>query len=103
MSKGSVLLGPKELLYKANAPKFGGVMDLSNTKKQTQRICQNEDIEEFIPNKRIHLKYIPNKRKKQLKETKISNFLDNDFKVVIIKMFRELRRRMDEHCKDFKS
>ena len=52
MSKGRVLLGPKELfLYKANSPKFGDVIDLSNTKKWTQKICQNEDIEKYIAKK----------------------------------------------------
>lgn len=36
-----------------------------------------------------------------INETEISNLLDKEFKVMVIKMFTELRRRMDEHSEIF--
>ena len=33
----------------------------------------------------------------ELNEVEISNLLDKEFKVMILKMLKELRRRMDEH------
>ena len=38
---------------------------------------------------------------KELNEVEISNLPDKEFKVTIIKMFTELRRRMDEHSENF--
>ena len=37
---------------------------------------------------------------KELNEVEISNLPDKEFKVTIIKMFTELRRRMDEHSEN---
>ena len=36
-----------------------------------------------------------------LNGTKISNLPDKDFKITVIKLFTELRRRMDEHSENF--
>ena len=39
--------------------------------------------------------------KKELNETEISNLLDKEFKVMVIKMLPKFRRRMDEYRENF--
>lgn len=44
------------------------------------------------------------KMSEELSELEVSNFLPNkEFKVIIIKMLRELERRADEHNENFNS
>ena len=38
---------------------------------------------------------------KDLKEMKISNLPDKEFKIMVIKVVTDLRRRMDEHSENF--
>ena len=38
---------------------------------------------------------------KELGKTVISNLSDEDFKVVVIKMLAELRRKIDKHSENF--
>lgn len=55
--------------------------------KQTQRGKQNEETEKYVLNERIkqNLKKDPDRE--------ISNLPEKEFKVMVIKMFIELRRR----------
>lgn len=41
------------------------------------------------------------KKKKNPNLTEVSNFPDKEFKVMVIEMFTELRRRMEEHSENF--
>ena len=50
--------------------------------------------------------YVPNEEQdktpeEELSEVKISNLLNKEFKVMIIKMPSEIGRRMDEHSEKF--
>ena len=40
---------------------------------------------------------------KELNKEEVSNLSNKEFKVIIIKMFNKLRRRMGEHSENFKS
>ena len=86
------------LLQKASPSRLGEVAVSSNTKKQTQRVKQNEETEKYVPNKKDKTS---GEKKKNLNETKISNFPDKEFKVMVIKMLTSLGRRMDEHSENF--
>ena len=57
--------------------------------KNPQQVRQNEATDEHIPNEGT--RYNP-----ELSEVEIGNLLEKDFKIMIIKMIRELRRRTDE-------
>lgn len=55
--------------------------DLPNTEKQTQRVGQNEETEDYVPNQRQRL------RQNLRKRTKGNGLPDTGFKIMIIKMF----------------
>lgn len=55
-------------------------------KKQTQWDSQNEEREEYV------LKQIP---ENEVNEMELSSVPDEEINVVVIKMIRELRKRMD--------
>lgn len=38
-------------IIKALLARPGGIVDLSNTKKETKKHRQNEEVEEYVPNK----------------------------------------------------
>lgn len=62
---------------------------------------QNEETEEYVPNKSIK----QNKTKKterKLNKMEINNLPDKEFKVMIIRMLTELKRSMDERRENFK-
>lgn len=62
---------------------------------------QNEETEEYVPNKSIK----QNKTKKterKLNKMEINNLPDKEFKVMIIRMLTELKRSMDERREHFK-
>lgn len=40
-------------------------------------------------------------QKKDLKETELSDLFDKDFKIMVIKMVTDVRRRMDEQGENF--
>ena len=41
------------------------------------------------------------KCQKDLHEMKVSNLSDKEFKIIVIKMFNKLQRRMEEHTENF--
>ena len=61
---------------------------------QRNRERQNEETAEYIQTARIS-------SEKDLNETEISNTLNKEFIVMAIKRLTDLRRRMDEHRKNF--
>ena len=63
--------------------------------RNKQRIGQNEETEEYVPNEgtRQNLRKCTN-------EMEISSLPNKEFKVMIIKMLIELRRRMDRHSEN---
>lgn len=61
---------------------------------QRNRERQNEETAEYIQTARIS-------SEKDLNETEISNTLNKEFIVMAIKRLTDLRRRMDEHSKNF--
>ena len=89
-----MLLGHKEqLLPKTTPSRLREIGIFPNTYRQTQRDRQNEKMEEYVPNQRTW--QIP--RKKDLNEMEISNLRNKEFKIMIITMLTDLRRRMEEH------
>ena len=63
---------------------------LSNTQKQTQGGCQNEETKKYSPNERID----QNSRKK-LNKMEISNLSDEEFKILVIRMLKELSEALN--------
>ena len=63
---------------------------------QRNRERQNEETEEYIPNQQQG-----KSSEKDLNETEISNTLNKEFIVMAIKRLTDLRRRIDEHSKNF--
>ena len=61
---------------------------------QRNRERQNEETAEYIQTARIS-------SEKDLNETEISNTLNKEFIVMAIKRLTDLRRRIDEHSKNF--
>ena len=49
----------------------------------------------------IQMKEQDKNKEEDLSEVEIANLLKEDFKVMIIKMIKELRRRMDDQSKKF--
>ena len=41
------------------------------------------------------------KTKKELNKTKIDNLQDKEFKIMVIKILTEFRRRIEDHCETF--
>ena len=82
------------LLHKATSPRLGNVTNLSNIQKQKQQIIQNEASDAYVPNKQTKKKQ--DKIPEELSEVQISNLPNKEFKVMIIKMFKELGRRIDK-------
>lgn len=68
---------------------------LLHRNKYRQNI-QKEETKEYVPNKGPRLSL-----RKHLSEMEIRNLLDEEFKVTVIKMLSELRRRTDEHSENF--
>ena len=56
---------------------------------QTQGGCQSEETKKYGPNERIEQKTTP---EKQLNETEISNLSDAKFKMLVIRILKELIR-----------
>ena len=84
VARGEYATGPTgHLLHKATSPRLGDITKLPNTQKVKQRIRQNEREREI---------YFKQRNKKNSRRT--------EFKVMIMKMLRELRRT-DGHGKRF--
>ena len=93
----AALLGPtRSLLCKDTPSRLGELADLGKILKQTQKIRQNEESEEYVPNERQD-----KISEKALNKMEISNLPDKEFKVMVIRMLTELGRRMSEHSESF--
>ena len=62
---------------------------MPNTQKQTQRAKQNEELKKYVPSERT--------RQKLRKRT---NHPEKRFKLMVIKILSELRRRLEEHSEN---
>ena len=69
----------------------GDTADFPNTKKQTQRVRQNEETEEYVPSERTggqnHSKGATQNR---------DNMSDREFKVMVIKILIGLDKRLED-------
>ena len=93
-----VLLNPiGNHLHKITSSRRGEakLIYLVHRNKYRQNI-QKEETKEYVPNKGPRLSL-----RKHLSEMEIRNLLDEEFKVTVIKMLSELRRRTDEHSENF--
>lgn len=79
----------KYLLHKAVPSRLEEVADLPNTK--TQKIRQNEKIEEYVP-----IEKQDKNLRKELIKMEISHLSDKVFKIMVIEILTELGR-MDKH------
>ena len=61
------------------------------TQKQTERVRQNGETEDYVPNSQMKEKDKITAR--DLSEMDISNMLDRELKVMIIKIFTGLKRK----------
>ena len=59
----------------------GDVANFPNTEKQTQRVSQNEEIEEYVQNER---------------EMGISNMIEREFKVMTLKILTGHEKRVED-------
>ena len=67
------------LLHKATIPSLAEIAALSNTEKQTQRGCQNEETRKHGPNERTE-----QNARKELNKMEASSLLDVEFKTLVI-------------------
>ena len=87
----------KQLLHKTTPSRLREVAILPDTYRQTQRGRENEQTKKYISNQRKG-----ESLEKDLTEMEISNLPDKEFKVTVIMMlFIDLGRRMEEHSKNF--
>ena len=69
----------------------GDIPDFPNTQKQTQRVRQNMEVEEYVQRKG-HDKITA----RNLSELEVSNMPERIFKVVIINIFARLEKRIED-------
>ena len=90
MTKGIPFLNPTGCLSQKATPETPvDTPGLSNTYKQTEH-RQNEETEKYVPNDRIR-----RNSKKGLSEMETINLLNEEFKVMVIKMLIKLRKVMN--------
>ena len=93
MIRETISLSPTgHTLHKATLPRLAGRAGLHNTEKQIQRDSQNEETKKHAPNK-----IIEKSSERELNKVESSTLPDTELKIIIIKVFKELRGRMDEH------
>ena len=68
--------------------------DLPNTQRQTQKVTQEGETKKHAPNEATFKMFLtPEKELNKMEATKIP---DAEFKTMVIRMLKELRKRMDD-------
>ena len=89
MISKTIPLGPTgRILHKTFLPRLRDIEDQQNIQKQTQRGGQNQEKKKCAPNERTG--EISRKTNKQLNEMEASNLPDIKFKILVIRMLKEL-------------